>query len=66
MSGAINIRTLPPGARITLSDGAVAEVTSNPADGVWLFARYVSCPDQARVGEEDMIFAQSVVAVAGE
>ena len=66
MSGAINIRALPPGTRITLADGAVAEVVSNPADGVWLFARYVSCPeDQSRVGEEDMIFAQSVVEVAG-
>ena len=67
MSGAINIRVLQPGTRITLADGAVAEVVSNPADGVWLFARYIADPtDQSRVGEEDMIFAQSVVEVAGD
>ena len=62
----VNIRTLPPGTRITLTDGAVAEVVSNPNDGVWLFARYIHCPaDTARVGEEDMIFAQYVVAAEG-
>ena len=64
MSDPINIRTLPPGTRITLADGAEAEVVSNPADGVWLFARYLTSPrDPALVGQEDMIFAQDVVAV---
>ena len=58
----VNIRTLAPGTRITLTDGAVAEVVSNPADGVWLFARYLAASDAALVGQEDMIFAQSVVA----
>jgi hypothetical protein len=64
MSDPINVRTLQPGARITLVDGAVAEVVSNPADGVWLFARYLeSSRDPALVGQEEMIFAQDVVAV---
>jgi hypothetical protein len=37
---------------------------SNPADGVWLFARFIESPrDPALVGQEDMIFAQDVVAV---
>ena len=44
MSDPINVRVLPPGTRIALADGAVAEIVSNPADGVWLFARYVSSP----------------------
>jgi hypothetical protein len=64
MSDPINIRSLPPGTHITLADGAEAEVVSNPADGVWLFARYLNAPsDPTRVGQEEMIFAPDVVAV---
>jgi hypothetical protein len=64
MSDPINIRTLPPGAHIVLADGSVAEIVSNPADGAWLFARYVEAPaNPALIGEEEMIFAQDVVAV---
>ena len=64
MSDPINVRTLVPGTRIVLADGAVAEIVSNPADGVWLFARYLESPrDPALVGQEDMIFAQDVVSV---
>jgi hypothetical protein len=64
MSDPINVRTLPPGTRIVTVDGGIAEVVSNPADGVWLFARFVESPgDPARIGQEDMIFAQDVVEV---
>ena len=64
MSDPINIRALRPGTRITLADGAVAEIVSNPADGVWVFARYLQSPnDPALVGQEEMIFAQDVVAI---
>jgi hypothetical protein len=63
VSDPINIRTLPPGAQITLADGSVAEIVSNPADGAWLFARYISAGDPALVGQEEMVFAQDVVAV---
>jgi hypothetical protein len=64
MSDPINIRSLPPGTRIALVDGAVAEVVSNPADGVWLFARYLESPrDPALIGQEEMIFAQDVVEI---
>jgi len=64
MSDPINIRALAPGARITLADGAEAEIVSNPADGVWLFARYLSSPrDPALIGQEEMIFAADVVEV---
>ena len=62
MSGAINVRGLAVGTRVTLANGADAEIVSNPQDGVWLFARYLSSPDDpALVGEEDMIFAQDVI-----
>lgn len=64
MSDPINIRALQPGTRIVLADGAVAEIVSNPADGIWLFARYLEFPnDPALVGQEEMIFAQDVVEV---
>ncbi len=64
MSDAINIRTLAAGTTVMLASGAEVEIVSNPNDGVWLFARYLSSPDDpALVGQEDMIFAQDVVEV---
>ena len=64
VSDLINIRALAPGTRIALADGAVAEIVSNPADGVWVFARYLESPrDPALVGQEEMIFAQDVVEI---
>jgi len=64
MSEPINIRMLGPGTRIALDDGSLAEIVSNPADGVWVFARYLSSPsDPQRVGNEEMIFAQDIVDV---
>ena len=63
MSELVNTRLLTPGMQIVLVDGAVAEVVSNPLDGVWVFARYLSSPaDPALVGSEEMIFAQDIVA----
>ncbi len=64
MSDAINIRALAVGTRVTLASGAEAEIVSNPNDGVWLFARYLSSADDpALIGQEDMIFAQDVVEI---
>lgn len=52
---------LQPGARVTLKNGAVAEVTGNPGDGCWLLVRFVEYPtDPSRVGEEDMVFFTDV------
>ncbi|HMD62607.1 MAG TPA: hypothetical protein VKF83_01360 [Stellaceae bacterium] len=66
MSDPINIRLLEAGTRIGLVDGATAEIVSNPLDGVWVFARYLSSPDDpARVGSEEMIFAQDITEVQG-
>ncbi len=48
MSGIINLRLLEPGTTIGLSDGSTAEVVSNPLDGVWVFARYLSSPTRRR------------------
>ena len=64
MNTSINIRALAVGARVVLESGAEAEIVSNPNDGVWLFARYLSSPgDPALVGQEEMIFAQDVVEI---
>ena len=64
MSEVVNLRLLEPGMKIALSDGSIAEVVSNPLDGVWVFARYLSAPsDAALEGTEEMIFAQDIVEV---
>jgi hypothetical protein len=64
MSELVNTRELVPGMQIVLVDGAVAEIVSNPLDGVWVFARYVSSPtDPSVVGSEEMIFAQDIAAI---
>ncbi|HEX5319893.1 MAG TPA: hypothetical protein VFW46_12095 [Stellaceae bacterium] len=66
MSEPVNVRDLAPGTRVALADGGEAEIVDNPADGVWVFARYLSSPrDPGLVGQEEMIFAQDVVAVRG-
>ena len=64
MTEPINVRLLAAGTRIVLDDGAVAEGVSNPLDGVWVFARYLSSPDDpTRVGSEVMICAQDIVEI---
>jgi hypothetical protein len=64
MSEIINVRLLEPGTTISLTDGSTAEVVSNPQDGVWVFARYLSSPnDGSVVGTEEMIFAQNIVEI---
>lgn len=64
MSDPINVRDLAVGTRVVLGTGAEAEITANPRDGVWLFARYLtSADDPALVGTEDMVFAQDIVEI---
>jgi hypothetical protein len=64
MSEPVNIRLLNAGTRVVLDNGAIAEIVSNPLDGVWVFARYLSSPDDpVRVGSEEMIFAQDIVEI---
>ena len=64
MSAPINVRDLAPGTSVVLVDGAVAEIVTNPGDGMWLFARYLTSPsDPTLVGQEEMIFAPDVVAL---
>ena len=60
----INVRTLEPGTRVALTDGSTVEIVSNPKDGIWVFARYLSSPrDTSLVGTEEMVFAQDMVEI---
>ena len=64
MSEPVNIRLLGPGTRVVLDNGATAEIVSNPLDGVWVFARYLTSPDDpTRIGSEEMVFAQDIVEI---
>ncbi len=64
MPEVVNLITLQEGARIATIQGAVAEVVDNPKDGVWVFAKYLSHPDDPSLeGVEDMIFAQDIAEV---
>ena len=60
----INLITIAEGSTISTIHGATAEVVSNPKDGVWVFAKYLTSPeDPDLVGTEDMIFAQDIAEV---
>ena len=62
MADIVNLFEVEPGQKVGLYSGATAEVVSNPRDGVWLFVRYLTSPeDPDQVGEEDMVFAQDVL-----
>ena len=66
MPDIVNLISIEEGARISTIHGATAEVVSNPKDGVWVFAKYLSSPDDPDlVGTEDMIFAQDIAEVLG-
>jgi hypothetical protein len=65
VSAMINVRLLEPGTRVALSDGSTVEIVTNPKDGIWIFARYLSSPrDASLVGTEEMVFAQDVVEIS--
>ena len=60
----VNLITIEEGAKITTLNGATAEVVSNPKDGVWVFVKYLTSPeDPDLVGTEDMVFAQDIAEV---
>ena len=67
MPDIVNLFEVEPGQRVRLYSEATAEVVSNPKDGVWLFVRYLTSPDDPeQVGEEDMVFAQDVIELMAD
>ncbi len=64
MSQVVNLRHLEPGMVLSLANGASAEVVSNPQDGIWIYGRYLTYPeDPSQEGVEEMLFAQDIVSV---
>jgi hypothetical protein len=60
----VNVRTIEDGTRIETTDGATAEVVSNPHDGIWLLVRYLTSPeDPSLEGTEDMLWVDNVAGV---
>ena len=67
MADIVNLMDIETGQAVRLSNDATGEVVSNPRDGVWLFVRYLSNPDDPdQVGEEDMMFAQDIAEVLAQ
>ncbi len=64
MPEVVNLMNLEPGDKISMLNGATAEVTTNPKDGVWIFARYLTSPgDPSLEGSAEMLFAQDIAEV---
>ena len=67
MADLVNLFDVTPGQTVRLYGDATAEVVSNPKDGVWLFVRYLTSPDDPeQVGVEDMVFAQDVLELVAD
>lgn len=66
---AVHLINLAPGQRIALKNHAVAQVTENMGDGIWIQVRYEAFPaDPSLVGSEELCHCEDVVRVleAGE
>ena len=64
MAEIVNLMLLEAGTKVATTAGATVEVVENPKDGVWIFAKYLTCPDDPSLeGTEDMICAQDLVEV---
>ncbi len=64
MAEVVNLMLLEPGVKVATTAGATVEVVENPKDGIWVFAKYLICPnDPSLEGTEDMFFAQDLVEV---
>ncbi|MEN3293930.1 MAG: hypothetical protein V7642_3183 [Burkholderiales bacterium] len=66
MSKTVNLLDLQPGMRVTMVDGAIAEVVENPQDGIWVICRYLSHPTNPKLPEAGMqpVFAQDIASMA--
>lgn len=51
---------LPEGTKLTLTNGAVGEITANPHDGGFVLVKFSEHPDASQVGEEVYVFFNEV------
>ena len=64
VDGNLALQDIAEGTKVRLANCVIAEVTTNPRDGGWIFIRFIEYPDDpSRVGEEDMVFCTDVLAV---
>jgi hypothetical protein len=56
---------LPEGTKLTLTNGAVGEVTANPNDGAYVLVKFQEHPDSSKVGEEVFVFFNEVKTAEG-
>jgi hypothetical protein len=54
------IQHLAPGAKLKLTDGALAEVRENPRDGTWLIVRRLA-PEPA--GEDELLIVDDIAEI---
>lgn len=60
----INILELPAGTRVRLASGALAEITDNPLDGMWVICRTIEpAAGIAASDDETAVFAQDILSV---
>jgi hypothetical protein len=57
------IQHLPPGTRLRLVDGGLAELRENPHDGTWLIVRRLA-PEPAT--EDELLIVDQIAAVLTE
>jgi hypothetical protein len=61
----IEIRTVPAGTRLQLTDDSIVEVASNPEDGYWLLCQFLESPEEpSRVGAVEMVLWSDVAGKA--
>ncbi|MDE0720185.1 MAG: hypothetical protein OSB75_06475 [Dehalococcoidia bacterium] len=64
MAEVVNLITLEVGVKVFTTAGATIEIIENPKDGVWIFGKYTTNPnDPSLVGTEEMFFAQDITEV---
>ena len=57
------IQHLPPGTRLKLNDGGLAEVRENPHDGTWLLVRRLPAQEGA---EDELLFVDDIAEVLAD
>lgn len=59
----IDLMPIAPGDVLTLLNGADVEVIENIGDGQWVNVRYLTHPDEALVGQEELCHGSDIKAL---